>query len=137
VLSVVVCGLVMSQTGPRVGRASTRQQTTAFCTLATWLLDGALFVLVGLEVQSAVRDPTSTDLVRGLVAVGVVSAAVIGARFVWLFTTPYLIRVADRRPQQRQRRVGARPRIVMGLAGFRGAVSPAAALAVPGTLSSG
>ena len=39
---------------------------------------------------------TSVALTRGMIAVAVVSAAVVGARFVWLFTTPYLIRVLDR-----------------------------------------
>jgi CPA1 family monovalent cation:H+ antiporter len=137
VLAVVVCGLITSQVGPRVSRADTRQQTTAFWSLSTFLLNGALFVLVGLEVQSAVRGLTSTDLGRGLLAVAAVSATVIGARFAWLFTTPYLIRLLDRRPQQRLRRVGARARVVSAFAGFRGAVSLAAALAVPQRVGSG
>jgi CPA1 family monovalent cation:H+ antiporter len=137
VLAVVVCGLIMSQIGPRVGRADTRQQVTAFWSLSTFLLNGALFVLVGLEVQSAVRGLTSVDLARGLFAVVTVAAVVTGVRFAWLFTTPYLIRLLDRRPQQRLRRVGARARVVSGIAGFRGAVSLAAALAVPHTVASG
>ena len=65
------------------------------------------------------------------------SATVIGVRFAWLYTTPYLLRLLDRRPQQRLRRVGARARLVSGVAGFRGAVSLAAALAVPQTVASG
>jgi CPA1 family monovalent cation:H+ antiporter len=137
VLAVVVCGLIMSQAGPRVGRAATRRQTTPFFALATYLLNGSLFVLVGLQVQAAVRGLASVALTRGLLAVAVVSAAVIGVRFAWLFTTPYLIRALDRRPQQRTRRIGPRPRVVSGLAGFRGAVSLAAALAVPEVLGSG
>jgi Na+/H+ antiporter len=137
VLAVVVCGLIMSQVGPRVGRADTRQQMTAFWSLATFLLNGALFVLVGLEVQSSVRGLTSTDVSRGLATVAVVSAVVIGVRFGWMFTMPYLIRALDRRPQQRLRRVGARGRVVSAVAGFRGAVSLAAALAVPVSLGSG
>lgn len=137
VLAVVVSGLIMSQVGPRVGHADTRQQTTAFWSLSVFLLNSALFVLVGLELQAAVRGLPSAAISRGLIAVGAVSAAVIGARFAWLFTTPYLMRVLDRRPQQRLRRVGARSRVVSGLAGFRGAVSLAAALAVPETVASG
>jgi CPA1 family monovalent cation:H+ antiporter len=43
----------------------------------------------------------------------------------------------DRRPQQRSLRIGWRARVIMVTAGFRGAVSLAAALAVPLTLSSG
>jgi CPA1 family monovalent cation:H+ antiporter len=137
VLAVVSCGLIMSQVGPRIGRADTRQQMTAFWSLSTFLLNGALFVLVGLEVQSAVRGLTSTDIARGLAAVAVVSAVVIGVRFAWLFTVPYIVRTLDRRPQQRLRRVGARARVVSAVAGFRGAVSLAAALAVPQTIGSG
>lgn len=137
VLAVVVCGLIMSQVGPRVGRADTRQQMTAFWSLATFLLNGALFVLVGLEAHSAARGLTSVDIARGLLAVAAVSAVVIGTRLVWLFTTPYVIRALDRRPQQRLRRVGARGRMVSGVAGFRGAVSLALALAVPATTSAG
>jgi monovalent cation/hydrogen antiporter len=137
VLAVVVCGLIMSQTGPRIGRALSRQQTMAFFSFAIYLLNGALFVLVGLQVQSAVRGLTSVAVARGLLAVAAVSAAVLGTRFLWLFTTPYVIRALDRRPQQRARRVGPRPRVLSGLSGFRGAVSLAAALAVPSALGSG
>jgi len=137
VLAVVVNGLIMSQAGPRVVRAATRQQAEAFWSLSTFLLNGALFVLVGLELQSAIRGLSSAALTRGVLAVGAVSATVIGVRFAWLYTTPYLIRLLDRRPQQRLRRVGARARLVSGVAGFRGAVSLAAALAVPQTVASG
>jgi monovalent cation/hydrogen antiporter len=56
---------------------------------------------------------------------------------VWLYTTPYIIRTLDRRPAQRLRRVSARQRTVSAVAGFRGAVSLAAILAVPRTLDSG
>src|SRR3954453_8480390 len=131
VLAVVVCGLAMSQAAPRLQGSDSRQQTTAFWALATFLLNGALFVLIGLELPSAVRGLTSVELTQGFVVAGVVAVVVIGVRFGWLCTSPYVIRVLDRRPQQRLRRVGSRVRVVSGVAGFRGAVSLAAALAVP------
>lgn len=59
------------------------------------------------------------------------SATVIAARFAWLFTAPYLVRALDRTPRQRELRVGAAPRVVIGWNGLRGAVSLAAALALP------
>jgi len=137
VLAVVVSGLWLSQAGPRVVGAATRQQAEAFWSLATFLLNGSLFVLIGLQVQAAVRGQDGAAFTRGLLGVAVVSAVVIGTRFAWLFTTPYLIRLLDRRPQQRLLRVGARARVVSAVSGFRGAVSLAAALAVPQTLASG
>ncbi|MBT2538824.1 Na+/H+ antiporter [Arthrobacter sp. ISL-69] len=137
VLAVVVAGLFMSQIGPRVVRAGARRQGQAFWSLTAFLLNGALFVLVGLELQSAVRGLNSVGLASGLLAVAAVSAVVVGIRFLFLFVTTYAIRLIDRRPQQRLRRVSNRARVVSGVAGFRGAVSLAAALAVPGTLASG
>ena len=137
VLAVVVCGLVLSQRGPRTVSAATRQVAVAFWSLTTFLLNGALFVLIGLQAQASIRGLTSVDVRRGLIAVGLISAAVIGTRWVWINTMPYLVRALDRRPQQRLRRVGFRQRTVIGASGFRGAVSLAAALAVPETLHSG
>jgi CPA1 family monovalent cation:H+ antiporter len=62
---------------------------------------------------------------------------VIVARLVFLFTVPYLVRLLDRRPVQEQHRIDHRSRLVSAVAGFRGAVSLAAALAVPELLASG
>jgi CPA1 family monovalent cation:H+ antiporter len=137
VLAVVVCGLTLSQVGPLLVRADTRQQGRAFWSLATFVLNGALFVLVGLQLQSSVRGVGASGLAHAVLAMAAVSAAVIGSRIAWMYTTPYLIRVIDRRPQQRLRRVGARQRVVSVFAGFRGAVSMAAALAIPETVRSG
>jgi Na+/H+ antiporter len=132
VVAVVVSGLTLSQYGPRVVRAETRQQARAFWTLATFLLNSALFVLIGLQAQASLRGLASADdLLLALAAIGVVSAVVVGTRFAWMFTTPYIIRLLDRRPRQRLLRVGARQRTGLALAGFRGAVSLAAAMAVP------
>ena len=53
VLAVLVRGLMLSRVDPRVARADTRRQGQPFWTLSTFLLKGALFVLVGLEVHAA------------------------------------------------------------------------------------
>ena len=137
VLAVVVCGLFMSQVTPRITGAATRQIVIPFWALSTTVLSSALFVLIGLSAQSAFRELDSTSTLRALVDVLAVTAVVIGVRWVWLYTTPYLIRLLDRRPAQRLRRVPARQRTVSAVAGFRGAVSLAAVLAVPHTLDSG
>jgi Na+/H+ antiporter len=137
VLAVVACGLLMSQLAPRITGAAARQQTTAFWSLATTVLSSVLFVLVGLQAQSAVRDLTSVSAGRAIGYVFAVTGVVIGTRWAWLYTTPYLIRGLDRRPAQRLRRVGARQRTVNATAGFRGAISLAAALAIPRHLDSG
>lgn len=137
VLAVVVCGLIMSQAGPRMVGAETRHQAEAFWSVSTFVLNGALFVLVGLEAQSAVRSLTGSDLTEALIAVGAVSVVLVAVRFAFLYSAVHAIRLIDRRPQQRLRRIGNRARVVSALSGFRGAVSLAVALSVPVTLDSG
>jgi len=131
VLAVVVCGLTLSQVGPRVIGARTRLLTEAFWRVTTFVLNGTLFVLVGLQLRRAVDGLQSTSLAGAAVQALLISAVVIGTRVLWSNTTPYIIRVLDRRPQQRLRRVGFRQRQPMAWAGFRGGVSLAAALAIP------
>ncbi|MFG6401733.1 Na+/H+ antiporter [Microbacterium sp. P04] len=137
VLAVVTAGLIMSQAGPRVGKAAARQQTESFWSLATFLLNGSLFVLVGIQLQGVVQDLTGASLGLGLALVAVVSVCLVVVRLAFLFITAYTIRALDRRPSQRRRRMSNRSRVVSGLAGFRGAVSLAAALAVPATMADG
>ncbi|ANZ39915.1 Na+/H+ antiporter [Lentzea guizhouensis] len=137
VIAVVVAGLTLSQIGPRLVRADARQQSEAFWRLSTFLLNGSLFVLIGLQAHGAVRALDGAEVLASFGAIGLVALAVVGTRVAWSYTTPYVIRAIDRRPQQRLRRVGARQRMVSTAAGFRGAVSLAAALAVPETTASG
>jgi CPA1 family monovalent cation:H+ antiporter len=131
VLAVVMCGLAMSQLGPRVIGAQTRVQGEAFWRLSSFVLNGTLFVLVGLQLRGAVEGLSTVTLAQAALQALLVAATVIGVRLLWINTTPYVIRVLDRRPQQRLRRVGFRHRQPIAWAGFRGGVSLAAALAVP------
>ncbi|MCS5734375.1 Na+/H+ antiporter [Herbiconiux daphne] len=131
VVAVVVCGLVVSQGGPRWISARTRVQGFGFWEVATYILNGSLFVLIGLQFHLIVTglDADAWQLVGWLSAAAIV--LVIGIRIAWFNTTPYIIRLLDRRPTQRARRVTARRRFPLAWAGFRGAVSLAAALALP------
>ena len=136
VLAVVICGLAMSQILPRVGRADTRAQTTAFWGLTTHLLNGALFVLVGIEMQVAVRALEPRQIVEGAGAIALVSGLLVAVRFAFLYGSAGLIRLIDRRPAEQALNFTNRERLVRGAAGFRGAVSLAAALSVPVAVSS-
>ena len=137
VLAVVVAGLIISQAGPRIGVAEGRRQSDAFWSFSTFLLNASLFVLVGIELPRSVGELATRDLGMGLVAIVGVTIVIVAARFVFQFATVFLIRLLDRRPEQKARRMSNRWRIVSSLSGFRGAVSLAAALAVPATVGSG
>jgi CPA1 family monovalent cation:H+ antiporter len=131
VLAVVAAGLYLGWRAPQLATPPTRLQAFAVWDVATFLLNAILFVLIGLQLPVVVDG--LSDLSRPELAgyAALVCATVIGARFAWLFTAPYLVRAIDRRPSQRERRVGAAARVVIAWSGLRGAVSLATALALP------
>jgi len=138
VVAVVVLGLTLSQSTPRLTiPGHTRLQGTSVWSILSFLLNGSLFVLVGLQVRGIVEGLSSASLWRALGYAAIISVVVIGVRLVWANTVPYIVRAVDRRPEQRARRISARHRVPMAWAGFRGGVSLAAALAVPLTTESG
>jgi CPA1 family monovalent cation:H+ antiporter len=131
VLAVVAAGLYLGWRAPELASPSTRLQAFAVWDVATFLLNATLFVLIGLQLPVVVDDLTGQPLPELIGYAALVSATVIAARFAWLFTTPYILRALDRRPRQRERRVGAAERVVIAWSGLRGAVSLATALALP------
>lgn len=137
VVAVVTCGFALAQRAARLGSARTRAQATGFWTLSTFMLNGALFVLIGLELHAVVAGRTATVLWAGLAASGVIALTVIATRLITTNTMVSLIHVLDRRPAQRLNRVALRGRLPTQWASFRGAVSLAAALAVPTTTVQG
>jgi CPA1 family monovalent cation:H+ antiporter len=133
VVAVVTSGLVLTHAGPRVIRARSRVQAYAFWDLSTFLINGSLFVLVGVQIPGVVRG-IHTGAGHALAVALTVAAVVVLTRLAWVHVTTWLIRTLDRRAVQRTRRASWRARTAVGWAGFRGAVSLAAALAIPMTV---
>ncbi|MDX6667179.1 MAG: monovalent cation/hydrogen antiporter [Solirubrobacteraceae bacterium] len=131
VLAAVTTGIYMGIKGPSIIPARTRLQGLMVWDILDFLINAALFVLVGFQLRTVVNGLSgrSVETLAGYAIA--VSAVVIVMRLVWFFTVPYLIRLLDRRPSQRARRVGPQVRLVIAWSGMRGAVSLAAALALP------
>src|SRR5919199_3227478 len=137
VLAVVVAGLVVGYASARISTAASRRQTESAWPLGAQLLNGSLFVLIGLEVQVVVRDLGIANVARLLGVVVAVWVGLLLVRFGFQTLSISLIRLLDRRPSQRARRMSHRARVVSAVAGFRGAVSLAIALSVPAAMDDG
>ncbi|ASW54555.1 Na+/H+ antiporter [Plantactinospora sp. KBS50] len=128
VVAVVVTGLGLGHKLPVLMSAGSRLQMGAFWRLVRFLLEGLVFVLVGLQL----RDVLS-GLDRPLGTVAAVTGAVLGTvfltRFVWVFPAAYLGRLVPR--TRRRDPVPPSFPAVIGWAGMRGVVTLAAALALP------
>ena len=83
VLAVVVAGLIVAFTSGRISTAASRRQTESAWPLGSYLLNGALFVLIGFEVQAVLRDIDPRDVGRLLLTTVAVWATLIVVRFVF------------------------------------------------------
>jgi monovalent cation/hydrogen antiporter len=137
VLAAVTAGLYVGWRAPELASPSTRLLGFSFWEVLVYLLNAVLFVLVGLQLHPILTGVSGSSAAVLLGQAALVAAVVIAVRIVWGFSVPYLVRALDRRPAQRARRVGARERLVASWSGMRGAVSLAAALALPLETSTG
>jgi CPA1 family monovalent cation:H+ antiporter len=127
----VTAGIVLGLAAPRISTAQMRLQGYATWDLVVFLINSVLFVMVGLQLPN-VMDGTNGRSTATLIGYGLLFAGLVTAiRFAWLFTVTYLIRALDRREAQRARRAPWQLRAVGAWSGMRGAVTLAAALALP------
>ena len=131
VVAAVSAGLFLGFRAARLQNAQTRIQATGVWEIVTFLLNSALFLLIGLQlprILDELEDAQTDDLiVYGLV----ISAVVIGVRIVFTYVLtfiPYALssRIRAAGPPPCPRQTG-----VVAWMGMRGGVSLAAALAVP------
>jgi monovalent cation/hydrogen antiporter len=137
VLAVVMCGLVLGFRAPEIASPESRMQGFALWSILTFLLNAALFILIGLQLPVIVDGLSGESAGQVVGYAAIVCAAVIVLRFVWVNAMTVAIRTLDRRPSQQERRSTWRLRVIAGWSGMRGAVSLAAALALPLTTDAG
>ena len=134
---MVTTGLYLGRKGPYITSSGTRLQGFATWELITFLLNGLIFILIGLQLGSVVEgldDYTTGQLV--LYAV-LVSLTVILVRVIWVFPATYVPRWASRRIRERDPSPSWRNVSIVGWTGMRGVISLAAALALPFQTASG
>ena len=122
VLAAVTVGIYMGWHTPELTTAQTRLQGVAVWEILFFLLNAFLFTIVGLQLP-VILDGLSGYSTEALVWYAVlVTVTVIAARFAWIFATS---------------RLQWQSRVVLAWSGMRGAVSLAAALALPLTTDAG
>ncbi|MGB8604362.1 Na+/H+ antiporter [Bradyrhizobium sp.] len=136
VIATVACGLYMSWNGPLLISSATRLQGIFFWDLVIYLIEGLLFLLTGFQMRSLFERSKAFQLDDILFTTALVTLMIIVARFAWLYPAVYLPRllksVRTRDPSPPWQWV-----FVLAFTGVRGAVSLAAALALPFALPNG
>lgn len=134
VIATVAAGLYLGRRGSRIMGPDARLTGRAVWETITFLLNGVVFIVTGLEVPLLLRALAPATAIR-LVGIGIaVSVVLVVVRALWIFPTAVLVPLA--RGEPRPSRLSAHS-LVLSWAGMRGVVSLAAALALPLTLPDG
>ena len=132
VLAAVTVGCYVGWQAPKIASPATRLMGFGMWELLLFLLNAFLFILIGLQLPAILDAPRRDELGTLLGYAAAVSAAVVLTRLVWQHTIVFVDPRA--RPRARACARGARAgrrALIVGWAGMRGAVSLAAALALP------
>jgi Na+/H+ antiporter len=131
VLAVVTAGLYHGWRIPEITSSSTRLQAGPVWEMIEFLLNGFIFILIGLQLPEVISTLSGYSTLQ-LAWYGVaVSAAVILIRIVWVFPATYLPRLLSESLRQRDPYPAWQHVAIVAWTGMRGMVSLAAALAIP------
>ena len=129
VLAVVTAGVYLGWRTPELTSVQTRLQGVAVFEILVFVLNSLVFALVGLQLPG-ILDALTGHSSGSLIGWGVlVTAAVIVSRLVWAPALTLLPKLFF--PRLRHGPITAGSPVVTAWAGMRGAVSLAAALAIP------
>jgi len=138
VLAVVVCGLYLGRRSSHFFSPSVRIQAWAVWDSLTFILNGIVFVLIGLQLPYVIEGIRGYPLKTLLLYSAIFSAFLIVLRLVWVFPGSAISFFIRRQLlHQRESKPTRRELFVVGWTGMRGVISLAAAISLPQVLSNG
>jgi CPA1 family monovalent cation:H+ antiporter len=127
----------MSWNGPLLISSATRLQGIFFWNFVIYLIEGLLFLLTGFQMRSLFEKSKAFPLDDILMATALVAVVIVIARFAWVYPAIYLPRILNKQLRRRDPSPPWQWPFVIAFTGVRGAVSLAAALALPFALPGG
>src|SRR5215468_3772694 len=138
VLAVVACGLYLSRRSSGFFSPGVRLQANAVWDSLTFILNGLVFIFIGLQLPYVLEGARDHNLRQLLMYGAFFSAFLILLRLIWTFPGARLSFFIRRRIlRQREPLPPARQLFIIGWTGMRGVISLAAAIALPHTLANG
>src|SRR3712207_5179225 len=138
VLATVAAGLYLGWYSPEMSAPRNRLQATTVWEVLPFLLNSLLFVLIGLQLPNILeRLSGEYSMVEVLLYAALVSLVVLGTRLLLTFPIAYLPQYLNRSLRERDPYPPWQQVAVVAYTGMRGAVSLAAALAIPLTVEGG
>ncbi len=136
VLAVVSGGLFLSARSKEILNHRARLQATGVWTTLAFILNGLIFILIGLQLPLIVHGLkyyTFAEAIRyGLIITGLI----IVIRLIWMYAANYILLLVNKKLRQ-SGIPNVRELFLLGWAGMRGVVSLASALSIPVLLADG
>jgi len=132
VLAVVVAGVILGHKSPRIQSASSRLFERTNWTTISYVLENAVFLLIGLQIRSIVDDLSNSELSAARITWSCVAVlvTVIVLRIVWVFPATYLPRMIPRIAEA-EARPTPQAAFLVAWTGMRGVVTLAAVFLLP------
>ena len=138
VLAVVACGLFLTRKSASMFSPQVRIQVWSFWQSFTFVLNGLVFVLIGLQLPWILASIHGYSHAQMFMDGALFSLVLIVLRLAWVFPGSWLANFVSCRIHHTRRNLpAAREVFVVGWTGMRGVVSLAAALALPEVLADG
>jgi len=136
ILAVVIAGIYIGWRAPRILSGRMRLQALPVWEMVVFILNGILFMLIGLELPQVITVLTPGTVTRVAWLAIVFVAVIVLVRFVWVFGATYLPRLLS--PTFRRKNPAPwKQTALIAWTGMRGADSLAGALAIPLVFANG
>jgi NhaP-type Na+/H+ or K+/H+ antiporter len=138
ILAVVACGLYPGRRSSHYFSSEVRLQTWSTWNSLTFILNGVVFLLIGLQLRPILAGIHGISLWELIDTATATVVLVILLRLIWVFPASMLARLLRCKLQKQDAPAESRKIVfVIGWTGMRGVMSLAAALSLPATLENG
>jgi monovalent cation/hydrogen antiporter len=137
VLAVVSGGLFLSSRSHDILNHKARLQSSSVWGTLTFILNGLIFILIGLQLPLIVNGLKYYTLEEAIEYGLIISVLIIVIRLIWIFLATYLPSLITKKYYQNYKKPNPREVFLVGWAGMRGVVSLASALSIPIVLADG
>ncbi|RWQ23121.1 Na+/H+ antiporter [Mesorhizobium sp.] len=137
ILAAVTAGLLTGGSGVfRFLGVSARMQTMSLWTTLSFVFNGALFIVLGLQLPDIIRHvpPELMSLhpiIQPIATVIALTLCLIALRFLWIWVGDIAAGIAARLGKRKAEPFGLRVRLAGSVAGVRGAITLAGILSLP------
>ncbi|RFS13649.1 Na+/H+ antiporter [Emticicia sp. C21] len=147
VLAVVVLGVTLALFSGKLISKGTKEQNKSFWDVIIFLLNGLVFILIGLQYPLVIKNINHEDILQFIGYSFLISLIMLVLRIFWIFGhSKNLKKAIDKRTQNimgfrtglyADEKIDWKNSLIIGWAGMRGIVSLASALSLPFLLSDG